>query len=91
MVGDGQRQGQREYQVFSIRQWLGSRPEKCPNGLSRTCLVIQWLRLHTLNAGASSSILGQGTRAHVPQLKILHASSNIIYDIYEINILLCIY
>ena len=72
MVGDGEREGQREYQVFSIREWLGSRPEKCLNGLSRTCLMIQWLRLHTLKAGASSSILGQGTKAHVPQLKVLH-------------------
>ena len=32
-------------------------------------LVGQWLRLCTPNAGALGSILGQGTRSHVPQLR----------------------
>ncbi|TEA30592.1 hypothetical protein DBR06_SOUSAS4110027, partial [Sousa chinensis] len=30
-------------------------------------LVVQWLRLHTPNAGGSGSIPGQGTRSHLPQ------------------------
>ena len=32
-------------------------------------LVGRWLRLRTPNAGAPGSILGQGTRSHVPQLR----------------------
>ena len=35
-----------------------------------TSLVIQWLRLHTPNAGGPGSILGQGTRSHMPQLRV---------------------
>ena len=31
-------------------------------------LVVWWLRLHTPNAGALGSILGQGTRPHMLQL-----------------------
>ncbi|TEA30390.1 hypothetical protein DBR06_SOUSAS17710012, partial [Sousa chinensis] len=45
-------------------------------------LVVQWLRLHTPNAGGLGSIPGQGTgshmpqlRIHMPQLKILHAAT----------------
>ena len=30
-----------------------------------TSLVVQWLRLHTLNAGSPGSIPGQGTRSHM--------------------------
>ena len=32
-------------------------------------LEVQWLRLHDLNVGAPGLIPGQGTRAHMPQLK----------------------
>ena len=35
-----------------------------------TSLVIQWLRLHTLNAGDPGSIPGQGTRPHMLQLRL---------------------
>ena len=38
-------------------------------------LVIQWLRFWAPNAGGLSSILGQGTRSHMLQLKILHATT----------------
>ena len=31
--------------------------------------MVQWLRLHTPNAGGVGSISGQGTRAHMPQLR----------------------
>ena len=41
--------------------------------------VVQWLRLHALNARGLgwilSSILGQGTRSHMLQIKILHAAA----------------
>ena len=38
-------------------------------------LVIQWLRFWAPNAVGLSSILGQGTRSHILQLKILHATT----------------
>ncbi|TEA23632.1 hypothetical protein DBR06_SOUSAS910357, partial [Sousa chinensis] len=33
-------------------------------------LVVQWLRLCSPNAGGPSLILGQGTRSHMPQLRV---------------------
>ncbi|TEA36668.1 hypothetical protein DBR06_SOUSAS310070, partial [Sousa chinensis] len=33
-------------------------------------LVVQWLRLHTPNAGGPGSIPGQGTRSHMLQLRV---------------------
>ena len=42
-----------------------------------TSLVVQGLRLHAYNAGGLGSIPGQGTRSHMPQLKILHAATKI--------------
>ncbi|TEA42750.1 hypothetical protein DBR06_SOUSAS1610279, partial [Sousa chinensis] len=32
--------------------------------------VVQWLRLHTPNAGGPGSIPGQGTRSHMPQISV---------------------
>ena len=40
-----------------------------------TSLMVQWLRLHTPNAGGPGLIPGQGTRSHMPRLKILHATT----------------
>ena len=41
-----------------------------PSGiLGGTSLVVQWLRFHAPNAGPSS-IPGQGTRSHMPQLRV---------------------
>ena len=40
-----------------------------------TSLVDLWLRLLTPSAGDPGSIPAQGTRSHVPQLKILHAAT----------------
>ena len=37
--------------------------------------MVQWLRLHTFNAGGKGLIPGQRTRSCVPQLKIPHAAS----------------
>ena len=36
-----------------------------------TSLVVQWLRLHALNAQDPGSIPGRGTRSHMPQLRVL--------------------
>ena len=44
---------------------------------SGTSLVVQWLSLHTPNAGGLGSILGQGTRSHGLQLKTLHAKQRL--------------
>ena len=38
-------------------------------------LAVQWLRLCTPSAGGQDSIPGQGTRSHMPHLKILYAST----------------
>ena len=38
--------------------------------LSGTYLVVQWLRLLTLNAGGLGSIPGQGTRSYMLQLRV---------------------
>ena len=35
-----------------------------------TSLVVQWLRLCTPNSGGLGSIPGQGTRSHMPQLRV---------------------
>ena len=44
---------------------------------AETSLGVQWLRLHTPNAGSLGLIPGQGTRSHMPQLKIPNALSKI--------------
>ena len=33
--------------------------------------MVQWLRLHSPNAGGPGSIPAQGTRSHMPQLSVL--------------------
>ena len=43
--------------------------------LKRASLVVQGLRFQTPNAGGLGSIQGQGTRSHMPQLKILCAAT----------------
>ena len=49
-----------------INRWTGMNRWICDTGIS---LVVQWLRLHTPNAGGLISIPGQGTSSHMPQLK----------------------
>ena len=39
-------------------------------GSNRTSLVVQWLKRHAPNAGRQGSIPGQGTRLHIPQLRV---------------------
>ena len=36
-----------------------------------TSLMVQWLRLHTPNAGGLGLIPGQGPRSDMPQLRVL--------------------
>ena len=36
-----------------------------------TSLAVEWLRLEASNGRGSSSIPGQGTRSHMPQLRVL--------------------
>ena len=40
-----------------------------------TCLAVQWLRLHTPNAGCPGSIPGKGAISHMSQLKIPHTTN----------------
>ena len=46
-----------------------------------TSLVVQWLRLHAPYAGGPGSIPSQGTRSHMPQLR-LNAAKYIFLNIY---------
>ena len=41
--------------------------------------MVQWLRLHAPSAGGPASIPVQGTRSHMPQLKILHSATKILH------------
>ena len=43
----------------------------------RSCSVVQWLRLCTLNAEGLDGIPGWGIRSHMLQQKILHATTKI--------------
>ena len=43
--------------------------------MSETSLAVHWLRLCAPNVGRPGSVPGQGTRAHMPQLKILCAAT----------------
>ena len=43
---------------------------------SGTSLVVQWLRLHTANAGGPGSIPGQGARSHMLQQQQQKASAS---------------
>ena len=47
-------------------------PVQCwaPNRCSLDFPVVQWLRPHTSKAGGLGLIAGQGTRSHMPQLRV---------------------
>ena len=49
--------------IFSLVQWLRIH-------LAGASLFVHWLKLHLPNVGAPGSILGQGTRSHMPQLRL---------------------
>ena len=46
------------------------KPEWTSESPPKTSLVVQWLRLRAPNAGDPGSIPGQGTRFHMPQLRV---------------------
>ena len=46
-----------------------------------TSLVVQWLGLQALNAGHLGLIPGQGTRSHIPQLRVCMLQLKILYAI----------
>ena len=56
-----------------------------------TYLVVEWLRLHGPNAGILGSILSQGTRWYMLQLKILHAATKTWCSQIKINRLMYVY
>ena len=43
--------------------------EECKVSSTRISLVVQWLKLHTLNAGGLGLIPGQEAGSHMPQLR----------------------
>ena len=61
-------------QIFGILLQLAILPTSLKSHPG-TSLVVQWLRLRAPNAGGPGSIPGQGTRSHMPQLKIPHAAT----------------
>ena len=46
-----------------------------------TSLVVQWLRLCTPSAGGPGLISGQGTRSHMPQLRICTPQLKILHAV----------
>ena len=46
-------------------------------GHSGTSLVVQWLRLQAPNAGGPGLVPGQGTEAHMLQLRIPYATMKV--------------
>ena len=61
------------YSVATILAQTGSNKDVLHKVKRQTFPVVQWLRLHTPNAGGLGLIPVQGTRSHKPQLKIPHA------------------
>ena len=55
--------------IIKISTWV--------NRILGSSLVVQWVRLHTLDAGGLGLIPGQGIGSHMPQLKIWHAATKI--------------
>ena len=50
--------------------WKSKAFKRSHKGQLETSLGVQRLRLHTPNAGGPGLIPGQGTRCHMPQLKV---------------------
>ena len=70
-----------EQWVAVLKLWILNAANECLVPLSRwtcssrfplteTSLMVQWLRLHVPNAGGLGSIPEQGTRSHMPQLRV---------------------
>ena len=76
------------FKIFGCFVFLNSKSSKKKNELKKNKAggwgdfpVVQWLRLHAPNTGGPSSILGQGTRSHMLQLKGLHIPTKIEYPV----------
>ena len=54
----------------------GKNKKTIQNTKAGTPLIVQWLRLRSLNAGGTGSNPGQGTRSHMPQTKTWHSQIN---------------
>ena len=52
------------------REGIGVEAKRCQNDQYRTSLVVQGVGFRAPNAGGPGSNLGQGTRAHMPQLRV---------------------
>ena len=52
--------------------------KKVEHGIG-TSLVVRWLRLSGPNAGGLGLIPGQGTRFHMPQLKIPRMATKLLH------------
>ena len=68
------------YSVATILAQTGSNQDVLQKVKIQTSLVVQWLRLHTPNAGGLGLIPVQGTRSHKPQLKIPHVATKTWYS-----------
>ena len=55
------------YVITRVRHDLATEQQQIE--MSETSLMVQRLRLHTPNARGPGSIPGQGTRAHMPQVR----------------------
>ena len=52
----------------------------------RASLVVQWLRLQSLNAGDLGSIPGEGTRSHMLQLRLVQPNQYFTeFQVYNIS------
>ena len=69
-----QKQESSESCGITVQVSCSSSQREAKRYLLGTSLVVQWLRLCAPNAGGQGLIPGQGTRSHVSQLKILHAT-----------------
>ena len=62
--------GQKCFSLFLTKPSLARTNSGLRNDLSGTSLMEQWIRLRTRNAEGLGSIPGQGTRSHMPQLRV---------------------
>ena len=71
-----------DWRVWTSALHFKLRPEghQGKNEPGGTSLVVQWLRLCTLNAQGPDSIPGQETRSYVPQLRVHMLQLKILHD-----------
>ena len=57
--------------------WAEIYGKEIKNKVLGTSLIVQWLRLRAPNAGSLGLIPGQGTRSHMPQIRVRMSQLNI--------------